>query len=526
MTYYKDLREYIAVLEESDNLVTIEREINKDTELMPLVRWQYRGIKEEGRKAFLFEQPYDVKGKRYNIPVLTACYAGTKQIYSLGMRCEPARIMEKWSHAQANPIDPKLVTSAPVQEEVHMGETLLEHGGLGEFPVPISTPGFDNGPYLTAPCWVSKDPETGVPNIGTYRAMVKSSTRLGIYCQQPSHMRQHWQKCKDRGLKMLQAAVVLGPTPNIAYCSVVKIPFGTSEYAVAGGLAGEPVPVVKCKTVDVEVPATAEIVIEGEIPTDYLEREGPFGEHTGYISGEFLNIFMNVTCITHRKNPIYAAFISQFPPSESSVLRGVGADAVTLKFLRHDCNIPTVLDVHWHQEVGSNQWCTIKMKKTNDAQPWQALLATAAYEPRVGKNIIVVDDDIDIYDPESVIWAVCYRVQPDRDIRVVPGKLHLTDPSVAPSVEGRSERVPGSSLLINATMKWPYPPTALPAKEFMERAKQIWEEEGLPPLTPKVPWHGYELGRWTDRNRREAEMALGGEHYQIGEEMAQERKKI
>jgi len=109
---------------------------------------------------------------------------------------------------------------------------------------------------------------------------------------------------------------------------------------------------------------------------------------------------------------------------------------------------------------------------------------------------------------------------------VVPGKLHLTDPSVAPSVEGRSERVPGSSLLINATMKWPYPPTALPAKEFMERAKQIWEEEGLPPLTPKVPWHGYELGRWTDRNRREAEMALGGEHYQIGEEMAQERKKI
>ncbi len=526
MTYYKDLREYIQVLEETKNLVRIRREINKDTELMPLVRWQYRGLAEEERKAFLFEKVFDVKGKQYNIPVLTGCYAGTKKIYSLGMKCNPNEIMEKWSKAQANPIEPKLIERGPVQEVIYAGDKLLEQGGLDEFPVPISTPGFDNGPYLTAPFWVSKDPETGIPNIGTYRTMIKSQTRVGIFCQQPSHMRQHWQKCKDRGLKVLQAAIVLGATPNIAYCSVAKIPFGTSEYAIAGGIAGEPIPVVKCKTSDLVVPATAEIVIEGEIPTDYLEREGPFGEHTGYISGEFYNLFMNVTCITHRKNPIYAAFFSQFPPSESSVLRGVAADAVYYKFLRYECNIPTVLGVHWNQEVGSNQWCVIKMKRSNEAQPWQALLAASAYEPRVGKIIIVVDEDIDIYDSDSVIWALCYRMQPDRDTRIVPGKLHITDPSVAPEVEGRSERVPGSSLLINATRKWPYPPTALPAKEFMERAREIWEEEELPPLTPKVPWHGYELGRWTERNREEAEMALRGEHYQIGEEMAQERKKI
>jgi UbiD family decarboxylase len=526
MDYYKDLRGYIKALEKSRNLVRVGREINKDTELMPLVRWQYRGLPEEGRKAFLFENVSDAKGRKYKIPVITACYAGTRKIYALGMNCAPDKIMETWSAAQDRPIEPLLVQKGPVHEEVHAGKKLLEHGGLGEFPVPISTPGFDNGPYLTAPFWISRDPETGVPNIGTYRTMIKSPTRVGIFCQQPSHMRQHWQKCKDRGDKVLQAAIVLGATPNIAYCSVAKIPYGTSELAVAGGIAGEPVKMVKCKTIDLEVPATAEIVIEGEIPTDSLEREGPFGEHTGYISGEFYNPLMNVTCITHRKNPIYAAFFSQFPPSESSVLRGVAADAVFFKFLRYECNIPTVLDVHWNQEVGSNQWGVIKMKRSNEAQPWQALLAAAAYEPRVGKNIIVVDEDIDIHDSDSVIWALCYRMQPDRDITIVPGKLHITDPSVAPSVEGRSERVPGSSLLINATRKWPYPPTALPAREFMEAARKIWEEEGLPALKPKAPWFGYELGRWTDRNRKEAQMAVEGDHYLIGEEMAREKIEV
>src|SRR5574340_430210 len=146
--------------------------------------------------------------------------------------------------------------------------------------------------------------------------------------------------------------------------------------------------------------------------------------------------------------------------------------------------------------------------------------------PLPGKTIIVVDEDIDIHNSDSVIWALCYRMQPHRDINIVPGKLHITDPSVAPSIEGRAERVPGTSLLINATRKWPYPPTALPAKEYMEAARKIWEEEGLPALTPKVPWYGYELGRWTDRNKMEAVRAIQGDHFQTGEEMAKERIEV
>src|SRR3972149_2858059 len=277
--YYRELREHIAALEANGKLVRVKEEINKDTELMPLVRWQFRGLPEEERKAFLFENGVDVKGKRYKVPVLVASHSASREIYALGMQCKPDEIMEKWAQAQLHPFEPKLVASGPVQEEIHMGDKLLEHGGLEESPVPISTPGFDNAPYLTCANWVSKDPETGKRNIGNYRAMIKSQTRTGICCLGTQHVHLHWKKCQRQG-GPLQAAIVIGASPNISFVGVTKIPLDTEEYAVAGGIAGEPVLLVKCKTVDIEVPASAEIVIEGELPTDYREREAPFGEFT------------------------------------------------------------------------------------------------------------------------------------------------------------------------------------------------------------------------------------------------------
>ncbi|MDP2645707.1 MAG: UbiD family decarboxylase, partial [Desulfobacterales bacterium] len=141
--YYKDLREHIAALESNGKLVKISDEINLDTELMPLVRWQFRGLAEAERKAFLFEKVVDSKNKRYDMPVLVASPAASREIYALGMQCRPEEIMERWAVAQRNPIAPETVGSGPVQEEIHTGDNLLEHGGLGEFPVPISTPGFD-----------------------------------------------------------------------------------------------------------------------------------------------------------------------------------------------------------------------------------------------------------------------------------------------------------------------------------------------------------------------------------------------
>ncbi len=521
MAYYKDLREYIQILEEKGKLFRIKKEINKDTELHPVVRWQFRGLPEKERRAFLFEKCIDVKGKKYNTPVLVAAHAPSREIYAMAMMCRPEEIMPKWAKAQLHPIKPKTVSSGPVQEEIHIGDNLLEHGGLEEFPIPISTPGFDNAPYFTAANWVSKDPDTGIYNIGNYRGMVKDKLKAGCSNLLPQHLRMHREKYKEKGLPVMPAAVVMGPTPNIALVAVTKFPYGVSEYDVAGGIAGEPQELVKCQTIDLEVPANAEIVIEGEIPTDYLEREGPFGEYTGYIGRGRPSVSLNVTCITHRKKPIWNAFLSQFPPSESSLLTRLGLDATFYKFLKYDLSLPNLVDVGFHDESGGRQFCVISLKKPSQPEAWKALNGAMSLMPGFGKVIIAVDDDIDPRDPDAIIWALCFRMQPDRDIRVTPGKVTGLDPSAVHPEEARKikERPPTSGLMINATRKWDYPPVSLPKKEFMERARQIWEEEGLPPLAQTSPWHGYSLGFWTEEDEQEAELALKGEHYKTGEKL-------
>lgn len=525
MGYYRDLREYIKVLEEKDRLIRIRREINKDTELQPLVRWQFRGgLAAEERKVFLFENVVDVKGKRFGIPVLVGSHASSRRIYALAMMCEQEEIAKKWEQALVRPIEPKIVPTGPVQEEVHMGDGLLEHGGIEEFPVPISTPGFDNAPYLTAGNWVTKDLETGTRNVGNYRGMVKSKTRLGCFAAGFQHLPVHYKQYKEKGIPM-PAAVVVGPTPNVGIVAVTKVPYDADEFAVAGAIAGEPVELVRCKTVDLEVPATAEIVIEGEIPTDSLEREAPFGEFTGYMGMDEMTLYFNITCVTHRRNPIWNAFISQFPPSESSVLRGIGRENAYYKFLRYDCGIRTLVDVAFHQESGSNDFLVVRLSRTDTSQVWQALNAAVALDASMGKIIVAVDEDIDPRDMDSIVWALCYRMQPNRDIRITHGKAAGLDPSAVPLTQERKEGMqPSSAILIDATRKWDYPPVALPKREFMERARRIWEEEGLPPLNPKVPWYGYSLGHWPEEFEEEAQRALKGEHYRTGEKLAKNNK--
>ncbi|HSF57430.1 MAG TPA: UbiD family decarboxylase, partial [Candidatus Binatia bacterium] len=142
MGYFKDLREHIAALEEAGLLVKIEEQINKDTELMPLVRWQFRGLSEDDRRAFMFANVTDVKGKKYDIPVVVGTLAASRQIYGFGLQCKPEEIVDRWNKAQSHPISPKIVDDAVVHEEVHRGSSLTEKGGLGEFPIPISTPGY------------------------------------------------------------------------------------------------------------------------------------------------------------------------------------------------------------------------------------------------------------------------------------------------------------------------------------------------------------------------------------------------
>jgi 4-hydroxy-3-polyprenylbenzoate decarboxylase len=525
--YYRDFREHLAALEERGKLVRIKRRINKDTELMPLVRWQFRGLDEEQRKAFLFENVVDAKGKHYTMPVTVGTLAATTEIYAIGMMCKPEEIHERWTHAQLNPIAPRNVSSAPAQEVIWEGKDLWQGHGLDMIPVPISTPGFDNAPYLTSANWITRDPETGIYNIGNYRSQIKSPARTGgLFTSQ--HMGLHWRKAKARN-QPLETAIAIGVIPSIAYAATAKIPYGFDEYRLAGGLAGEPVAVTQCKTIDLQVPATAEIIIEGRIPTDIMEPEGPFGEYPGYMGHRTVSPYLEVTCITHRRDAIYTALMSQFPPSESSKIKHTGTEKIIYKFLRYDSGNAAVLDVALHDEVsGSGQaYCVIKMRNASKADAWRALNASAGFTGAYAKVCVAVDEDIDIRDPAMVNWAVCFNARLEEDVVIAKGKAPGLDPSAHPpgreSLEVRLASI--GALLINAVRPWPYTPVSLPRKEFMERSKAIWEELGLPPLKPRMPWFGYSLGAWTQQDEEEAELAARGDYFATGEKQTKQRVK-
>lgn len=525
--YYADFREHLDALDKRGKLVRVKREINKDTELMPLVRWQFRGLDEDQRKAFIFENVVDAKGRRYAMPVTVGTLAATTEIYAIGMMCNPEEIHERWTQAQLHPIAPVKVSSGPVQEMVWKGLDLSRGHGLDMIPVPISTPGFDNAPYLTSANWITKDPETGIYNIGNYRSQIKSPDRTGgLFTSQ--HMGLHWRKCKE--LKQpLEAAIAIGVIPSIAYSATAKIPYDFDEYCLAGGLAGEPVNVVPCKTIDLHVPATAEIVIEGRIPTDCLEPEGPFGEYPGYMGHRTVSPYLEVTCITHRRDAIYTALMSQFPPSESSKIKHTGTEKIIHKFLRYDSGNSSVLDVALHDEVsGSGQaYCVIKMRNASKADAWRALNASAGFTGAYAKVCVAVDEDIDIHDPAMVNWAICFNVRPEEDIMIAKGKPPGLDPSAHPpgreSLEVRMASI--GALLINAVRPWPYTPVSLPRKEFMQKSKAIWEELGLPALKPRMPWYGYSLGAWTEEDEEEAALAVKGDYFVTGEKQTKQRIK-
>ena len=203
---YLDLHEHIDALEKAGLLVRVKRQINKDTELHPLVRWQYRGgLAEEQWRGFLFENVSDAKGRHYDMPVGVGVMAGSMYIYALGLGCSVEEVSAKWEHAYHHTIDPVLVDRGPVQEIIQLGADLERAGGLKQFPVPISTPGFDGAPFLTAANCVTKDPVTGIRNMGNYRGHLKAANRVGIYTGFGQHSFAHWKLHRERQMPMAAA---------------------------------------------------------------------------------------------------------------------------------------------------------------------------------------------------------------------------------------------------------------------------------------------------------------------------------
>ena len=521
---YPDLHDHLKALEKEGLLVTVDRVIDKDTEMHPLVRWQFRGgISEKDRKAFLFNNVSDAKGKRFSIPVAVGVLATNREIYSIGMACDLDKIDETWNRAVANPIPPRVVTDAPCQEIVVTGKALKKPGnGLDGIPLPISTPGWDVSPYTTLSQYITKDPETGIQNMGIYRGQVKAPDRLGM---NPSlelrpGIYTHWEKAKAKG-KKLPAAVILGCPPCIAYTSAQKLPETMDELTVAGGLVGSPINVVKAKTVDLLVPAEAEIVIEGLIHTDELEPEAPFGESHGHVNLQEYNAFMEVTCITRRRDAILTSIISQVTPSESSLIKRVALEPMMLAHLTNALGIRGIKKVSMHEPLTNLRKVLVLVvdRKMPTTEIWRAMYGAGALHRAAGKYIIAVNDDIDPDDANALLWAMSYRANPLLDMHILPHRDQGHGP--------RSHRNGGQdgSVLIDATLKEPYPPVSLPKRPYMERAKKIWEELGLPALRPEQPWFGYSLGEWSDEFDEAAERAVRGDYFETGKMIAKRRRK-
>jgi UbiD family decarboxylase len=518
-----DFQGHLKLLEAKGLLTRIDRPIDKDTELHTLMRWQFvGGLPEEQRRAFLFSNVIDGSGRKYDMPVVVGALSANPQIYAVGMGRPVEEIGRAWLDAVATPIPPVGSKVAPCQEVVIKGDDLRKpDGGLKRLPVPISTPGFDAAPYFTATLCVTKDPESGIQNMGTYRAGLKATDRLGV--RMASRIGgaggyQHW--LKHRKLKTpMPIAIVNGCAPVVTYTGPQKLAIDMDEMGVAGALAGTPIRTVKCLTVDLEVPADSEIVIEGLIDPELLEPEGPFGESHGYIALEDFNMSMQVTAITHKTQPVFVSIISQVTPSESSVIKKVAYEPMFLAHLRDRLGIKGIRAVSLHEPL-SNVRPVIFLQfaqGTPRTEVWRGIQGASGLRADCGKIVVAVSDDIDPTNTDAVFWSMAYRCNPVDDVHVAPHRSSGHGP--------KSGRVPNdSSLLIDATLKQAFPPLALPTREFMERARKIWDELGLPPITPQPPWHGYTLGDWHETWETYAKRAVTGAWEQSGKEtLAQKR---
>jgi UbiD family decarboxylase len=493
-----DLRTHLKALEDHGLLRRVRREVDKDWELSAIMRWVYMGNEEAKRYAVLFDR---VKG--YEIPVVVGAIGASYKTYavSLGIHPEKPRaevmgeIRRRFIQALKHPLPPVRVGSGPCKEKTDRGSAVNIH----KFPIPVWTPEKDRGweeglGFITAPYCMTKDPETGIRNVGTYRMMVRPEPNLvGIGATQGAHIMHHVRKNEARG-EATEIATVIGADPVIGMVSATEVPYGVDELAVAGALRGSPIEVVPCETVDIEVPAHAEIVIEGRLPPKSerpYEPEAPFGEYTGYQGSAKFSPVYEITCITYRKDCIYQAFISQMPPSESSKLRHIGFESLILKHLQ-GLGYEGIVDINIPESAQAGV-IIVSIRKLDDGQPGRIAQAIfSLLQPRWGKFVIVTDDDVDIYDLDNVLWAMTFRTSltpARRNVRFLEGMVaQILDYSAGNAIEDLRDRwdLPSAGVLIDATRPYaPYPVVSLPPAKYLARALESWPDYGLPELGRK-----------------------------------------
>jgi UbiD family decarboxylase len=413
---YQSLRGFISLLDR-----THPGEVVRIAEPVDLAyQMQALALELERRRRFpvlLFEQ---VRG--HSIPVVSNVMASRKGL-ATALGVGETELPESYAARLKEPVKPVVLARAPFAVDVRRGEA----ADLGALPIPTYFPG-DGGPYLTAGLLIARDPATGVSTAGFHRFQVKGRNRLGVSLHSRRRMFDFQQRAEQAG-QSLPCAIALGLHPAVGMGSLSYPAPEISKFEVVGGLFGEPMQLRRAETIDLDVPAWAEIVIEGEIVAGEREPEGPFGEFTGYFSRRSTDNVFLARAVVVREGAWFHSIASGRAPDHILPL-GVLREAEIRNALRRV--IPGVRAVHVPTSGGASFTAYVSIKQTRPGEAKHAIPVVLGVDHYL-KLVVIVDDDIDVFDESDVLWAMATRMQADRDLLVIGGSLGaILDPSASP----------------------------------------------------------------------------------------------
>jgi len=519
---YQDLREWISALDKAGELKRIKAEADPILEIAEITdrvsKWGPRGSHGPGGPALLFE---NVKGHPGAKVLINQFGSERRMTMALDVDSldeiadrikmfmdvkSPQGLLDKIKMlpmlAEMGKFFPKNVSTGPCKEVIKRDQFSLH-----DFPILQCWP-LDGGRFITLPSVITKDPRTGKRNAGTYRLQVYDAQSTGMHWQRQKQGAEHYREQMRRAaaageanpvtaaLDMMarsgggsrvaegkqaagrmEVAVAIGTEPAVMFSSIVPAPPDVEEYLIAGFLRQKPLELVKCETVDLEVPATSEIVLEGYVELDELRMEGPFGDHTGFYTPEDLYPVFHVTCITHRKNPIYSTTIVGKPPMEDAYM-GKAVERIFLPLMR--LTIPEIVDVNLPIEGIFHNLMIVSIRKSYPGQARKVMNGIWALGQAMStKCILVVDEDVDVQDIGDVTLKVLNNIDPERDIQFTLGPVDSLD---------HASRLPdyGSKMGVDATRKWPsegfsrpWPDEIRMDEKTKAQVTKRWREFGL-----------------------------------------------
>jgi 2,5-furandicarboxylate decarboxylase 1 len=395
----RSLRDWLDHLAARDRLAVLKSNVGLKFEVAAYAK------RLDGLRATVFPQP-----DGHPIPVVSGLVSDRGWMAE-AMGVEPSEMLTRFQDAAENPVPWQEVSSAPAQEVVHrQGKDQLDLAKI--LPLPTHNE-HDGGPYIAAGIMIVRNPKTGKQNVSIHRCQLTGPNRLGVLVL-PRHTFVFQRMAEEAG-QPLDAAIVVGVDPLTLLASQAIVPLDHDELEIAGALQQRPLPVVKCVTSDIRVPAEAEIVIEGRFLPNVREPEGPFGEFPQYYGERALREVMEIVAVTHRKDAIFHTIVGG--GLEHQLLGAIPKEATLLTHLRR--NFPNVLDVHLSPGGVMRFHLYVQIRKTQEGQGKNVILgAFAGYFDL--KHVIVVDEDVDIHNPTEVEWAVATRFQADRDLVIVP----------------------------------------------------------------------------------------------------------